>query len=316
MRAMPGVSYIVTIYNKAAALPFVIAGLAAQEGSFEREFIFVDDGSQDGGPDVVRRLTRDWTNVAVVEQKNSGPASAMNAGFCLARGDWIKPMDGDDVLLPWGTRRLLEACAETGCDVAVAPNALHYNVDSEPAAMFGGYRPQPGRIERRDDMLRRSLRRAQTNPSAWLARAETVRRCGGCDKRVFIQDYSIELRLASLGGFALLDEPLFLSPATMPGRLSENQAQALHDMNLALANFIDERPNLPRDLARLGFVRAAARAWAWARRHGGKTPASREFWLVCGARLGFLAASPENLRATCAAFAATDPIRIHDGEPG
>jgi glycosyltransferase involved in cell wall biosynthesis len=261
-------------------------------------------------------LTRDWPHVAVVEQNNGGPASAMNAGFRVARGDWIKPMDGDDVLLPWGTRRLLEACTDSGCDVAVAPNASRYDVGSEPAAVLAGCRPQPGRIARRDDMLRRSLRRAQTTPSAWLARAEAVRRCGGCDKRVFIQDYSIELRLASLGGFALLDEPLFLSPAAMPGRLSENQAQALHDMNLALANFIDERPDLPRDLARLGFVRAAARAWAWARRHGGKTLASREFWLVCGARLRFLAPSPANLRATCAAFAATDPIRIPGDEPG
>ena len=143
-----------------------------------------------------------------------------------------------------------------------------------------------------------------------------MRRSGGCDERVFIQDYSIELRLAALGPFARLSEPVFLAPRTNPGRLSDNQAQILHDVNLALANFITGRPELPRNLARLGFVRAAARAWAWARRRGGKSFASREFRLVCGARLGLLQPTEANLRATCAAFAETNPIRLPDSDRG
>ena len=39
------VSYIVTVYNKASYLPFVIDGLFRQEGEFDKEYIFVDDGS-------------------------------------------------------------------------------------------------------------------------------------------------------------------------------------------------------------------------------------------------------------------------------
>src|SRR6185312_15469295 len=112
--------------------------------------------------------------------------------------------------------------------------------------------------------------------------------------RVFIQDYSIELRLASESAFALVGEPVVLGPSAAPGRLSANQAQILHDINMALANFIDERAHLPRRLARLGFARAAARNWAWARRRGGKSVTSRAFWLVCGARLGFLPPTPAN----------------------
>ena len=52
------VSYVVTIYNKTAALPFLVAGLAAQEGDFEREFIFVDDGSTDGSVPLLRPTDR------------------------------------------------------------------------------------------------------------------------------------------------------------------------------------------------------------------------------------------------------------------
>ena len=311
---MPSVSYIVTVYNKVPVLPFLVAGLGAQEGDFDREFIFVDDGSTDDSRAVLRALTAGWSDVTIVGQANAGPAPALNAGFRRARGDYVKPMDGDDLLLPWATARLIAAIETTGCNVAFGPQVLTYDTAEQPAAILAAQRHEPGPIERRDDALRCSLARAQTNPSAWLARAEAVRRSGGCDEGVFIQDYSIELRLAAQGAFARLHEPVFLAPAAIPGRLSDNQAQILHDMNLAVANFIAERPELPRDLARLGFARAAARAWAWARRRGGKTLLSRDFRLACGARLGFLAPTPENLRATCAAFAATNSIRLASGD--
>lgn len=310
---MPSVSYVVTIHNKAPALPYLIAGLAAQEGDFAREFIFVNDGSTDDSLAVLRALTAGWENVTIVVQANAGPAAALNAGFARAGGAFVKPLDGDDMLLPWATRRLVEAVEMTACNVAFAPNAATYDLGAPPAEALAACRHRPGRIARRDDMLRHSLRRAQTTPSAWLARAESIRASGGCDARVFVQDYSIELRLAAQGAFAQLDEPVYLAPATMPGRLSDNQAQTLHDMNLALAYFIAERPDLPGRLARLGFARAALRAWAWARRRGGKGFASADFRRACGARLGILPPTPANLRATCAAFVATNSIRFASG---
>ena len=311
--AMPRVSYVVTIYNKVPVLPFLVAGLAAQQGDFAREFIFVDDGSSDGSAALLRALTQGWDHVTILSQANAGPAPALNAGLARATGDFIKPVDGDDLLLPWATRRLIAAIEATGCDVAFGPQEARYDPGEDPAAILAGWRHEPQPIERVDDALRRSLHRAQTNPSAWLARTAAVRRSGGCDERVFIQDYSIELRLAAQGGFARLREPVFLMPAAAPGRLSDNQAQILHDMNLALAHFLAERPDLPRDLARLGFTRAAVRAWAWARRRGHRGVASREFLLACGARLGILRPTAANLHATCRAFAATHPVRVPPG---
>jgi glycosyltransferase involved in cell wall biosynthesis len=307
---MPSVSYVVTIYNKVPVLPFLLAGLGAQEGAFEREFIFIDDGSIDGSAERLRELTAGWDNVAIVSQANTGPAPALNAGFARARGDYIKPMDGDDLLLPWATARLIEAIENTGCDVACGPQTETYDPDAPADVVMAGLHRPPNRVERWDDALRRCLRRSQTNPSAWLARAERVRASGGCDERVFIQDYSVELRLAAQGPFARLQEPVFIAPAAAADRLSDNQAQILHDINLALAHFVSEQPDLPRHLARLGFLRAATRAWAWARRRGGKGFNSPEFRRVCGARLGVLAPSTANLHATCKAFTETNSIRL------
>ncbi len=51
---MAGVSYVVTVYNKAPYLPAMLDALAGQAGDFERQFIFVDDGSTDGSLDILR----------------------------------------------------------------------------------------------------------------------------------------------------------------------------------------------------------------------------------------------------------------------
>ena len=307
---MPSVSYVVTVYNKALVLPFLIAGLGAQEGCFEREFIFIDDGSTDDSVELLRSLTGSWSRVTIVSQANSGPAVALNAGVRRARGDFIKPMDGDDILLPWATRRLLEAIEATGCAVAFGLSTAPYDIAGSPGDTVAACVHAPGRIERCADMLRRSLLRAQTNPSTWLASADAVRRSRGCDERVFIQDYSIELRLAALGCFAQLQEAIMRGPAAAPGRLNDNQAQILHDVNLALAYFLADHPVLPRDVARFAFVRAASRAWRWSRRHGSGSLASTEFRRVCGARLGLLRPTPRNVLATCATFAKTNSIRV------
>ncbi|HTQ34201.1 MAG TPA: glycosyltransferase family 2 protein [Stellaceae bacterium] len=309
---MPSVSFVATVYNKVPVLPFLTAGLGAQEGEFAREFIFVDDGSTDGSAALLSDLTAGWANVTILSQANAGPAAALNAGFARAGGDFIKPMDGDDLLLPWATWQLIEAIEATGCAVAFGAAGTPYDPAAEPARALAGDR-LPGRIERQDNALRRSLARAQTNPSTWLARAEAVRRSGGCDERVFIQDYSIELRLATQSAFARLHEPVVRGPAAATDRLSDNQAQILHDMNRALAYFLTEHPDLSRDLARLGFSRAALRAWAWARRRDGRGVFSREFLLVCGARLGILSPTAANLHAACRAFAVTHSIRVPPG---
>jgi len=55
----PGVSFVCPVYNKEAYLEAVCAAMAAQEGGFDREFIFVDDGSRDRSVEVVRDVTRE-----------------------------------------------------------------------------------------------------------------------------------------------------------------------------------------------------------------------------------------------------------------
>lgn len=309
---MSKVSFVVTVYNKAPFLPHVAAALAMQRGDFDREFIFVNDGSTDTGPALLRRLTAGWSNVHIIDQENAGPSAAFNAGLRRATGDFIKPLDGDDVLTPWATRCLIDAIEASGRPVAYATRQQTYDLAISPDHIMAAVTARNGGVERHDDMLQRSLRRPQTNPTSWLARADLVQRTGGCDPRIFIQDYSIELRLAKEAGFAHVDERIFLSPLTREGRLSQNEAQTLHDVNLALAHFLGDHPDIPLKQRRYAFVRAAGRASAWARRRAGKGVLSADFVRYVGARSGILTPSFDNCRATCRVFAETNKIRVID----
>ena len=269
------VSFVTTLYNKAPFLPFVLEGLKSQKGDFEREFVFVDDGSTDDTVAVLKKLTDDWEDpVTIVEQENQGPSMASNNGFAVATGDLIKPVDGDDMLTPWCTQVLLEAMEEHGTEIAhglVSP--VEYEPDSgiDPTACLAEQKDPGGNSILFTNAMARSLQRSRTNPTSWLATADLVRRSGGCDPHVFIQDYSIELRLMYLAKKAAWSpRHIFLCPKEPPNRLSGNEAQILHDMNMALATFLDEHP-LPLPLKFLAYRRALRRCWGWARRQNGRT---------------------------------------------
>jgi len=301
------VSYLVTLYNKARFLPQMLAGLAAQRGDFERQFVFVDDGSTDDTLPRLRALSADWPNVVILSQTNAGPAWALNAGLKLVDGDFVKPVDGDDHLFPWATEALLEACALHGTDYAYAPMDLQLRYDPERPVVTPPYAEQSS--EREGDFLLRALRRAATNPSVWIARTGLLRRLGGSDPGVFVQDYSLELRLAASGAAARVAAAVMAMPAEAPGRLSVNEAQTLHDVNLALLRFLRTHPDLPLASRRYGLRRASGRAWKWARRHGG-AGAPGLAWALIAARLGWLKPTQATEELLCRPFRWRHHIRL------
>ncbi len=312
--ASPRVSYVVTLYNKAAYLPQVWAGLVGQRGGFAAQYVFVDDGSTDDTVEVLQHLTAGTPDVVVLQQENAGPAVALNAGLAAATGEFVKLVDGDDVLLPWCTEWMLSALQQTGAHAACAlPADQPGYVVGAPIAPAEPPWPTPERV----DLLPLSLKRAQTMPSLWLARREALRAVGGCDAGVFIQDYSLELRLGALGKVALLRAPVAALAEQAPGRLSDNQAQTLHDMNRAALRFIAARPALAPGLRRLAVQRALGRAYLWAIRRGGWWLAPRLLALRALHALRLLPAGWAGQRVLCAPFATRHPVRVPRGHgPG
>lgn len=72
------------------------------------EVIVVNDGSFEAADSVLARMAA-WRPVRVAFQVNAGLGTARNFGIALSRGDFVLPMDADNVLEPEFVPRCLEA---------------------------------------------------------------------------------------------------------------------------------------------------------------------------------------------------------------
>lgn len=93
----------------------------ALQASSEWEIVFVDDGSADEGPDLLRQLAQDDSRVRVVTlARGYGQSTALVAGAEAARGEWIGTLDADcqndprDLLALWQEAREGAADVITG----------------------------------------------------------------------------------------------------------------------------------------------------------------------------------------------------------
>ncbi len=302
-----GVSYVITVYNKRPFLPQVIAGLAAQQGDFAREFVFVDDGSSDGSVAEIARLTEGWPGLRIIAQSNHGSSHATNRGMGEARYRFVKLVDADDVLLPHATAALLDALAREKNSVLAHGRTEFYASREEALARLA--QPRSGTPTCRctaQPLPSLLLEGFSIGPSNSLFTAEAARAVGGCDERVFTQDYSLVLRLATMGSFVALDETVALCPAVAEGRVNDGGPQILHDVNLSIAYFLAERSIAP-SLARNAVRRATTRAYHWARRREGAKLFSYWTWLRLLAELPHPTA--DLVRRSCGAFTLSRRVR-------
>jgi hypothetical protein len=296
---MDGVSYIVTVYNKLPFLPLVLGALFAQTGDFAREFVIIDDGSTDGSWEELQRLARHRPEVKLLRQANAGPAVATNVAVRAASLPWLKIVDADDVLSPHCTELLLDAARRFGLRLARG-HTMDYRlgdpIDFADAAVSGN-------AMRQENLYAACLKNVPCNLSPLLIHRALYWEAGGCDERLFTQDYSLLLRLTWRSWVAEVMAPLVASPVEAPGRVSDNQCRMLRDTNHAMLLFLSETPGLPWHDRRRGTERAFGRAWKWQRRRiGAPTLRSRWFWLYALAQI----APPDLLRpllpSTLAAF--------------
>jgi glycosyltransferase involved in cell wall biosynthesis len=233
----------------------------------------------------------------IESQPNRGSANATNRGIALARREYIKFVDADDLLAFDATERLLRALECSDACLAFG-SAVRFE-DAEGIDLPAPLPERPG-VERLADPLSLALRNSLFNPSQCLARRECVDAVGGCDESiVYSQEYSLTLRLAGRWDFLRIDAPVAYLPVTAPGRLSDDAGRQLQRVTLACASYLRDHPRTPPALARLACRRAAGRAWHFARRHLGAGIGSPWWRLFIRSRLG-LVGRPDGFIDRCA----------------
>lgn len=109
----PGlVSVIVAAYNAAPHIEATLASALSQ--TWRRlEIIVVDDGSTDDTAALVARAAETDPRVRLLRQRNRGVAAARNRALRYSRGEYIAPLDADDLWAPTKLERQIR-CLEAG----------------------------------------------------------------------------------------------------------------------------------------------------------------------------------------------------------
>lgn len=194
---MTALSIIIPTYNRLWALPKAIESIRATKNL--HEIIVVDDGSTDG--------TSDWlaqqSDIVAVRTENWGKDWAVNRGFAMARGTYVRFLDSDDWL-------------ETDANDAQLEIALNEQADIVTA----GYRTYDDRTDawveapwvHCDDFIAQQLGEVQSGHySAFLFRREFIADLPhrpeflANDDRMFILEAALRHpRVASWDRFALI----------------------------------------------------------------------------------------------------------------
>ncbi|MEP7222691.1 MAG: glycosyltransferase family 2 protein [Novosphingobium sp.] len=106
-------SIIIPTFNRLWSLTEAIASCPRDP---RIEIIVIDDGSNDG--------TAEWlseqSGITVITQTNTGKSRAVNGAMASARGDYIRFLDSDDILITGQVIPQLEFAQASNADVCVA----------------------------------------------------------------------------------------------------------------------------------------------------------------------------------------------------
>lgn len=96
-RPAPLVSVIIPCYNQSQYLEETV--LSALDSDYSPlEIIIINDGSTDESPKIGEKLANRYESVNFLTQKNQGVEIARNTGIKKAKGKYILPLDGDDLI--------------------------------------------------------------------------------------------------------------------------------------------------------------------------------------------------------------------------
>ncbi len=200
----PKVSVIIPTYNRREMVQEAIDSVLAQTYT-DYEIIVVDDGSTDGTGEVLQARYGD--RIRYMWQENQGESVARNRGIEMSQGEYIAPLDSDDLWVPERLARQVEVLEAHSHVVLTFGQIQHIN---ERGRILSESKSPKLEVE---DLTLQALclddRAVVSAPITSLIKREALIRIGGYDKSIRLgEDYDLLLRLRLHGTFEFVPKVL------------------------------------------------------------------------------------------------------------
>ena len=238
------ISIVINNYNYGRFVSQAIESALAQTDA-QAEVIVVDDGSTD---DSLKRISPYAGRIVVIAKANAGQASALNAGFARANGDYLIFLDADDFLAP-------DALSRIRANAQQSAAKIHWRmrVVDESGRPIGWMPKRKWRLAEGDVALAQATRSVVSSPTsgnafsrAFLAAVMPI------PEELFRINADVYLlsRSPFYGKVVAVDEPLSLY--RVHGASSKRRPKVERQLrNLRQAVFV--RRLMAQDAARLGI---------------------------------------------------------------
>ncbi len=251
------VSVVIPAYNAERFLRMTL--LSAQAQTYPHlEIVVVNDGSTDGTAELSEAMARGDKRIRVVHQSNAGLAAARNRGIREARGEYIAPLDADDLWHPENIALQMDAIRSAG-KRAGASYSWYLSIDE-----FGGIIstcPQYTHSDKRSVFNQQIDGNFIGNGSCIVMRRAAVEAVGGYDSSLLArggqgsEDHALYLALAERWDFAVV--PRYLTAyRSHSSNMSSNHASMARSEHLVIADLIRRRPDI--SAWRIGRGKASA----------------------------------------------------------
>jgi glycosyltransferase involved in cell wall biosynthesis len=238
------VSVIIPAYNAATTIESTLCSVLNQTYT-NLEVLVVDDGSKDETPLLVHRMIDVDHRVKLLRKANGGVSSARNHGIQSARGEFVAPLDADDL---WHPEKLARQLARMQNQVGVV-YCWSRVIDDQDRIL---YDLPPCSL--RGDVYAALITTNFLHSGSLLIRKSCIEEVGGYDQAMsHCEDFKFNLELAERYDFDVV--PFFLSAYRLHKGSLHRNLDALLNAHKRVVKWARARhPELPGKLFRWANV--------------------------------------------------------------
>ncbi|MGB7710056.1 MAG: glycosyltransferase [Microcoleus sp.] len=143
LEKQPLISVIIPCYNQSHFLPQAVTSVINQTYK-NWEIIIINDGSLDTTSTVAKKLiaANPQHKIRLVEQANQGISMARNTGTAAAKGEYIMPLDADDILAANALICLLEICLKSKVPCVAFGSYQLFGTENRTVPSYDLYSPE------------------------------------------------------------------------------------------------------------------------------------------------------------------------------